>query len=276
MTYATLMVHLELGRTNTGVLQIARELTQRFKCSVIGIAAAQPMQIIGDGSGYGDGEIYQFDQDEIDHEITAAEAEFRSALEPEGAFLQWRSMVTPLPLAHLVAAEARGADLIVTAASAEADLPSARRVNTGDLVMRAGRPVLVFPAGANTIALDRMVIGWKDAREPRRAVADALPLLQQANHVVIAGIAKEDDLPMLRRQLDDVSAWLKRHGIKAEPQAMLSDGDDARLLADVAHDEDAGVVVAGAYGHSRMLEWTFGGVTRDLLLRPGRCSCLSH
>ncbi len=64
--------------------------------------------------------------------------------------------------------------------------------------------------------------------------------------------------------------------MSAETLAAASAGDDAAQLNALAQERDAGVVVAGAYGHSRLHEWALGGVTRDLLLRTERCSLLSH
>jgi hypothetical protein len=45
MTYATLMVHLDVGRSNAGRLQVAGHLAGRFGASVVGIAGCQPMQL---------------------------------------------------------------------------------------------------------------------------------------------------------------------------------------------------------------------------------------
>ena len=70
--------------------------------------------------------------------------------------------------------------------------------------------------------------------------------------------------------------WLKRDGITAEAVASLSTGDDAARLDGIASDQAADIIVAGAYGHSRLREWALGGVTKDLLLRAGRCSFVSH
>jgi len=48
------------------------------------------------------------------------------------------------------------------------------------------------------------------------------------------------------------------------------------VLSGLAEELKAGMVVGGAYGHSRLREWVLGGVTRDLLLQPTRCSLVSH
>jgi len=53
-------------------------------------------------------------------------------------------------------------------------------------------------------------------------------------------------------------------------------GDAVEQLISHASDIEADMIVAGAYGHTRMREWIFGGVTRDLITKSNRCSFLSH
>jgi nucleotide-binding universal stress UspA family protein len=57
--------------------------------------------------------------------------------------------------------------------------------------------------------------------------------------------------------------------------ALAMENDAAQLDA-IANDQAADVIIAGAYGHSRLREWALGGVTKELLLRAGRCSFVSH
>jgi nucleotide-binding universal stress UspA family protein len=142
--------------------------------------------------------------------------------------------------------------------------------------MQVGRPVLVVPTGAKVIALDCVLVAWKDTRETRRAILDALPLLKKAAHVTLAEIAVEDRLALARKHLEEVVVWLGRHGVKAEGAASLSTGEDASQLYAIAKERGADVIVAGAYGHSRLREWVLGGVTRDLLLRADLCAFVSH
>jgi nucleotide-binding universal stress UspA family protein len=142
--------------------------------------------------------------------------------------------------------------------------------------MRAGRPVLIVPAGAKTIDLEDVVVGWRDRRETRCAVADALPLLRLAERVTVVEIEADAELTEARARLDDVVAWLGRHGVAAKALAAPASGVDVVMLEATAREQHAGLLVAGAYGHSRLLEWVFGGVTCDLLLHPGLCTLLSH
>ena len=275
MTYATLMVHMELGRPNTGLLEIAGDLAERFHAGLIGIAARQPLQMIY-GDGYIAGDVYERDRDETVAELKAAELEFRTVLSARIPVIEWRSSQTIASLADYLASEARCVDLILTGVASGDFLDASRNVNTGDLIMQAGKPVLLVPTTANSLKLDRALVAWKDTRETRRAVSDALPLLKQAKAVTVAELATEEELGNARKRVDDVVAWLSRHGVKAEGLAQLSTGDAAVALYALGQDSGADVVVAGAYGHSRFREWVLGGVTRELLLSANRCALVSH
>jgi nucleotide-binding universal stress UspA family protein len=272
------MVNLELGCSNAGVTGAAGNLAERFGASVVGIAACQPMPIVGmDTDGYYVPEaLIEQDRARIDSDIKAAEAEFRSALQGRVKATSWRSNVMLGSIADYIAGEARCADIVITAGSGDTPSELARRVNPGDLLMQMGRPVLLVPAEAAPLALDRVLVAWKDSRQARRAVADALPLLEKASHVAVASIAAAEDIAAARSQVADVVGWLKQHGIKAVSTVAKPAGDDAGQLLAMAREHEAGVIVAGAYGHSRLREWALGGVTRHLLLHGRGCALLSH
>ena len=274
MGYKSLMVHLELGRSNENLLQFAGELSDRFAARVIGIAACAPPVMI-----YGDigvaGEAWVSERDQIQCQIADAQTEFRAAFRDRNADLEWRAAKDYVDLVQYVAHQARSADLVLTGV-AQGDLFDATRaINTGALVMQVGRPVLLVPHAARAPRLDRVLLGWKDTRETRRAVADALPLMRHAE-VIVVEVVRPGHMEGARRHLDDLVAWLLQHGIAAKSLPVESSGDDAADLHAAAHRERCDVIVAGAYGHSRLREWILGGVTRDLLMSPRRCSLVSH
>ena len=86
----------------------------------------------------------------------------------------WRSAIAR-PLDY-VSQQARAADLIITGANRDGLLlDPLRRLDPSDLVMQAGRPLFVVPPEAEFLGLKNALVAWKDTREARRAVADALP-----------------------------------------------------------------------------------------------------
>jgi len=262
------MVHLEIGQSNTGLLAIAAELAERLDAGVIGIAACQPMQIV-EGDGYEPTVLMGADSDDIEEEIKKAEAEFRDALQTSSRPVEWRSTITLGPLADYLAGEAGRADLVVTSASW-------RQAKISDFVMQLGRAALIVPAEASTLNLDHVLVAWKDTREARRATLDALALLKKAARVTIVEIADEKVLSSKRAHLDDIATWLKTHGICAETLASSSTGNNAMRLKAIAREQGTDLIVAGAYGHSRLREFVLGGVTHDLLLCADLCSLVSH
>lgn len=274
MTYSTLMVHLELGQSNAGLLEAALDFARRFDSEVIGITGCQPMQMYY-AEGYS-GDIVEQEQKGIDEAIAAAEAEFRSAMSPKVEHLGWRATSACGPVVDFLARQARAADLVLTGVARGDAFDPSRAVDTGELVLRVGRPVLIVPVAAREFRLERVFVAWKDTRESRHAIVDALPLLQQAARVTLGTVAEEGDLPIARTGLADVARWLARHGVVAEQVAAPAVGDDADALWVLAQDLRADCIVAGAYGHSRLREWVFGGVTRNLLLSEDRYSLVSH
>jgi nucleotide-binding universal stress UspA family protein len=107
-------------------------------------------------------------------------------------------------------------------------------------------------------------------------VRAALPLLQLAGRVSVVEIAPAEDLAGAQARVQDVAVWFGRHGIEAKPVAMAATGDDAARLDEVMQEQAADLLVAGAYGHSRVREWVLGGVTRNLLLHADRPVLVSH
>jgi nucleotide-binding universal stress UspA family protein len=151
------------------------------------------------------------------------------------------------------------------------------QINPSDLVMQVGRPLLVVPEGCNWLDLRSVLVAWKDTAEARRAVSDALPLLRKSTEATIVEIVEDEaDRVAALARVEDVVAWLSRHGINASQLVPDQPGDAATQLERIASDVGAGVIIAGAYGHSRLSEWILGGVTRQLINPANRCSLLSH
>jgi nucleotide-binding universal stress UspA family protein len=276
MDCTRLLLNLEVGQPHATLLAAASALAERFGAAVTGVVACQPLQILyNDAFGWTD--LAEQDRREIKRGIDAAEAEFRAALAGHARELDWRSAVTFAPLSEFVAEQARGADLILLRSTCRTtqENPS-RRVDAGTLVMQAGRPVLLVPGTVDRLALQHVLVAWKDTREARRAIADALPLLRQAGQVTVLEIAEESALAAAEKRTAEVAAWCASHGVRAEALTQATNGNDANQLDHVARDLAADLVVAGAYAHSRLREWAFGGVTEDLLTGSSRCVLLSH
>ena len=275
MSYQTLMVHLHIGHLNADLLQITRSLTECLQTHVIGIMVGQPTQMIY-GKGYALLDFFDKEQAHIEQKIAESEAQFREVFKGFSKTIEWRSTITREPMADYLVAEACSADIVVTGVSPSDFYEGPNAVNAGEIIMQVGRPVIVVPKAKKNLKLENILIGWKDTREARRAIADALPLLKIANKVTVLAIADEDEKASATKRLDEVLAWLKSHGVTAEPVVSIAVDTDATQLIAIAKQQDVDLVVAGAYGHSRLRQWVLGGVTNDLLQQANLCSLLSH
>jgi nucleotide-binding universal stress UspA family protein len=274
-TISIVMACMRTDRPNAELLAVAADIARRFSPAVIGVAARQA-SMHSTIMAVGPGEPPDRDLVNFRERAAAAEAEFRSAL-PMVEDLQWRSQMTAGPPSWHVADEARGVDLIVAAAEpGERIFPPSPEIDVSDLLMRAGRPVLIAPAGVAGLKLTRALVCWKDSREARRAVVDALPILKLCKGVEVVEAVEGREMDAAQRRLADVGEWFARHGVETNCLASPVSGTEAMHLAAIVRELDIDLIVAGAFGHSRLRERAFGGVTRDLLLNPDRCTLVSH
>jgi nucleotide-binding universal stress UspA family protein len=273
MSYSTIMAQLDLDHSNDACLKIAAQLADRFNSRLIGIAAGdiQPLYF---AEGAAAQEFLEKDRAALEAQLTKAGETFKQRFKGRSQPVEWRSAL--MRPTDYVAQEARAADLIVVG-SHRGSIDPLRQVDAGELVLRAGRPLLVVPEGLDRVSLKCVVVAWKDTREARRAVSDALPLLHVAELVlVIEMVEKPTERAAAKARVADVSAWLVRRGIAATSVATRELIGVPGQLDIIAQDEGADIIVAGAYGHTRFSEWVFGGVTRDLIRLGKRCALLSH
>jgi nucleotide-binding universal stress UspA family protein len=128
----------------------------------------------------------------------------------------------------------------------------------------------------NALRAEHIVIGWKDSREARRAVRDAVPLLQQAMRVTIVEACGPHEEKAASNRLADVARYLMHHRVEANARVLQENGSGAEQLIEIAREEGADLLVTGAYGRSRLGEWIFGGMTRQLLAVSPICCLMSH
>ena len=159
------------------------------------------------------------------------------------------------PVEALAAAAVLADVVVVSRADPVAgDLPLATRVPV--LAVNDDRP-LAFPLG-------RVAVGWDGSACAAQALRAAVPLLAGAGEVVILLV----DRDAAEFPATDAAAYLSRHGIAAELRPLLQAGTVEETLAHELDARPVDLLVMGAYGHSRLREFLFGGVTRHFLESP--------
>jgi nucleotide-binding universal stress UspA family protein len=165
---------------------------------------------------------------------------------------------------------ARHADLAVAGQTDMADPDTYVAPNfVENLIMSAGRPVLVMPyAGASDLIGTAPMIAWDCSRAATRAVHDALPFLVRARTSAVVTVnALDDESASARLPGAEIATVLARHGATVTTHSLegVPRREIGETLLSQASDLGADLIVAGAYGHMRVAELVLGGVTRKLL-----------
>ena len=278
MTPASLIVHADRDAESDGRIRVACSLAARFDARLIGLAAAMMDLPVIDPMGYVpiDAETIATEREILEADLKAAAEKFQLCADEKKVKAEWRSNLE-FP-ADMLCRQARAGDLIIIGrGDVEKSTGPQRAVDPGDVLMQAGRPVLIVPPDVADLALHHVVVAWKDTRESRRAIADALPYLAAAGAVSIVELCGEAEVDESKNAAADVVAYLDRHGIPAKSEVqVLSQSDPASEIIAFAKRQGADLIVAGAYGHARLREWVFGGVTYELIKRSPLCCLLSH
>jgi nucleotide-binding universal stress UspA family protein len=226
-----------------------------------------------DPTGLVQGAWYAEMEEQVQANLKRARSVFDA--ETDGVERVWNALQA-MPAEALVRLS-RGADLIVADGRQLSQQDRYRAAKATELLLFAGRPVLLVPPAGGALKAEAVVIAWKDTREARRALADALPLLATAGTVLVVEVCSGDEAAAAEARTTAVVAGLKRHGVNAHARAIVAPPERVEIeLNATAEAIGADLIVAGGYGHSRLGEWIFGGVTRDLLRHAERFVLLSH
>ena len=258
MSYKDILVYLDPSEDSTDRLRLATELAKTHGARLLGVDASDDSALLG---AWGDRALH----------IRPA---FEAAVKDAGV------------VGHFIGADAEPAlgsdfahcvDLIV-APRPEGETRKLVREEVPDRVLiEAGGPILILPQGWAYGPLgENIVIAWNASREATRAVHDAMPLLEKAKKVTIFSFSSRPH--GFRASAERLADHLSRHGVAAQISDWTDTGDVSALEALFASldTQDADLIVAGAFSHSRLFESLFGGVSHDLLRQPTAPIFMSH
>ena len=278
MPYKTILVHINDTRRTEAVLGPAMHLARRDNAHLIGLHVYASMPAPPLAMAYGAqvlGQVMARERKDAE-EIAAA---FAAATANQSFVPEWQSLKVPhVDLAGVVMDHGRSADLIV-AGQTDPDWDLSPLMDFPErLALESGRPVLVVPYAGRFGEIGRnVVVAWKPGRESARAVFDALPILLAAEKVHILEIREKGRNANALAPDTTIAAALARHGIKPSVRTSVHGdiGVGDEILSRLS-DLDADLLVMGAYGHSRMRELVFGGVTRHIARHMTVPTLFSH
>ncbi len=279
MSYKTILVHLSSESRARACLGFAIGLARRFEAHLIGLYVFPSYPLTPPIPLPFGAEIAGQIRGAINEEARQLKAIFDEMTATQPIVSEWRSITTDRrPPEQVVLEHSHAADLIV---ASQAD-PTSKWSDILDfpdsLALGAGRPVVIVPNYGRHERPPRIVtVAWNGSREAARAVADALPLLQQAEAVNVLTVRDGRPLPEGHLPDTEIAAALARHGVKVDLADIVATeytiGEEIRVRA---IDRGADLIVMGCYGHSRMREFALGGVTRHMLREMTMPILFSH
>ncbi|MDQ6629738.1 MAG: universal stress protein [Pseudomonadota bacterium] len=258
----SILVHLDAAAGSTARLTLAHRLADRFGAGVTALFGVHPDPTRA-AFAYSAGAAARY-ADEVDWPGEQVRARLRDqCAEHEPASL-WCEVVGD-SVRHGFVAEAAYADLLVLGQQATADEPGAAPPGFVEtVILESGTPAIVVPHPHRQASLgDCVLVAWNGSAPAARAMKAALPLMRNASQVHVATWSRQPAVAPFSRL--DVQAWLHRHGIAAQIHRRDPTAHVADELLLVAAELHADLVVMGCYGHSRIREQLFGGVTRASL-----------
>ncbi|MGQ3676392.1 universal stress protein [Xanthobacter sp. TB0139] len=145
------------------------------------------------------------------------------------------------------------------------DKPGPEEVIAENVLMDSGRAVLVVPyEQVEPFKGERILLAWDGGRAAARALAEAMPLLNQASTIDVLRVGGDADES--RVSVEELERHLSRHELKVQVHtiALESGQSVSGVIMEQARTLGSDLVVMGGYGHSRLREMVLGGVTREI------------
>lgn len=266
--YKNILVNIPTERSPRSVIDGAISLAARCQAQLDAVSVGYEsgsMPLVAEG-GAAVAAIFEAEREKALERANAALAVFEAEAKQANLTHSNRAIsALPGEAIAVVGATARLYDLAVVA-QPEFERDTFDNTLAQEILFQSGGPVLFIPYTFHgEFHARRIGICWDGSRLAARAVRDAMPLLERAESITVLTVNAESSIP------EDAAAahlvrYLARLGVPTKidrvktPKANIQ----ASILS-LAADDDLDLLVMGGYGHSRLKETVFGGVTRDML-----------
>ena len=270
MSYKNILVHLDDSDACAERVEAAIALAKRQDARVTGIALSLESTISTYIGIDIPSSMTAAQQLLVDEAAARAVAKFEAAASDAGVEFVSQTVSCPTTKAPArLAFFSKHADLTFVGQPNPKDPGASFQESLMDGVLQnSGRPVYVVPyIGRPHMKIRKAVIAWDGGKKAVRAVNDAIPLLQGRSEVIVLVVnPKERGKEFGGKQGENIAAHLKRHGVEASIDYQYApDLSTDTVILNYLADTGADLLVMGAYGHSRLREKAFGGVTESIL-----------
>ena len=260
-------------------LKFAIQMCKKYKAALTGLHMRMPPEFEQDVSRWISREIMDTLAKAGAEEAAGIEAGFRETVtktEFSGS-VDW--VVEEGPPNDLLARAARYYDVLLMGQFSSAD-DKRPRVRAEDLVLRSGRPIIIVPNQYTVRPFNEYaVIAWDGSRAAASALSNAMLILETKTRLDVVTVMSDEDAQSKKGAppSNDIMRHLKRHGIEAEQVTLSAPrGGHGPAITGYCADVNPDVLVMGGYGHARLREELFGGVTQHVMQHMNVPVFMSH
>jgi nucleotide-binding universal stress UspA family protein len=266
MSYKTILVHADLSSHAPARIRFAAALANTHGAHLVGAATTGVSRFMSVDSGLDiERAVVAGYLDRVQEQARQGLAQFE-VLARECCTGPWEArLVADDPEGALVRLSCFADLIVLDQPDAGTALGGSVRGLPEHVILHAARPVLLLPHATSPGKLNgKALVAWDGSLGASRALAQALPLLCASADVLVAQFDATPG-PGVPPQADNLGAWLARHGVAARVEVRPTPIDAGKALLALAAEWQAGLLVMGAYGHTRLRELVLGGVTRTVL-----------
>lgn len=274
MSFKSILVALAPGGKNDSARDFAISMGAALNASVKGCCYALEPQFGREGWMDLPAELVETHRVELTKEAESSAKKFQEAAKRAKVQASHEIYRATLPAAKEAFGQLASVHDVTVLAQSGKGIEHVGDVLTESALFSSGRPLIVVPkTGAGDFSSDRVSIAWDGSVHAARAVALAMPILALAKKIEVLVVGDKSKVKSSRAR--DIVTNLERHGFDVELSCRSGD-DDAGIIAREAKVASASLLVMGGYGHSRLREFVFGGVTRHMLSNARLPVLLAH
>ena len=279
MAYKTILVSLNDVPRADAMIDAAAQIAKTYDSHLIGCYVIPAVTIypeVGFASPYA---VDDTRQQYFKTNIAVVKERFEAKLRRDGLKGEWRTVNTLYSeIAPSLMEHGCAADLIMVSQIVEDQMANIEPGLVERVVMESGRPVLIIPRKGTLGEIKSVVVGFNATREATRALFDGLPFLRGAKDVRVVWVDPYKERSVAGEVPGaEAAEALARHGVKATAEGLAAGGANAgEALLQHVNDLGAELLIMGAYAHSRMREYIFGGATQHVLAHAKVPVLMSH
>lgn len=277
MAIKDLAVAFNGSDNSRAALKMAIQMCRKYDAALTGLYAHVPVHFSGTVGAWMPKEVLQSLRDAEDKAAGDVEAEFRQMVAGQGFEGPVGWFAEQGQPTEVLARTARFYDLLLIGQYTSGE-DTKQSVPAESLVTRSGKPIVVVPNGYQVRPFTgHAVVAWDASRPAARALSDAMQILETKQRLDVVTVRAPGAEPEEPRPQHDIVRFLTRHQIPVKLNVLTASRDRiGPTIVEFCRDNDADLLVMGAFGHARLREELFGGVTRHILRHTAVPVLLAH